>query len=447
MTPSRPYSAVLQLAGLLLISGTVFFQAWWVKQTDFPGILITTLVLMAGYFWVHRPQGSLTYYRWNILVGILLRVGCVFILPWLSDDVYRFIWDGRLIHTGTNPFLYTPEAWLNATEQPGWSSLYPLLNSPQYFSTYPPVAQFTFYLAAWAPAGSSWLVSALGLKLILFAAEIVNLILLKSLLKDDHKVSLYAIHPVIIMEGVGNLHYEVLLVTFLLLFVRTLKSFHFRWSGVWWALAVGTKLTPAMYLPIIYRFLPLKSRRSWLLTALILLGVMFTPMLHPDILSKFATSLDLYFRKFEFNAGFYYLVRQIGLWLSGYNLIQFIGPALGVVTILTILIFTTRQNPKDGRMLIQHLFWLHLTYLLCGTTVHPWYIIVPALWGLLAGWYFPLLWLFLAWLSYSHYHQGIFYERMGWVALEYGLLLLSIWTEWRVKKRGLFFAPESFYLS
>lgn len=447
MTLSKPYTAALHLTGLFLILGAIVFQACWVKQTDFTGIFITTLILLTGYLWVHRPQGDLSYYRWNILAGILLRVGAVFIFPWLSDDVYRFIWDGRLIHAGTNPFLITPEAWLKATDQPGWSSLYPLLNSPQYYSAYPPLAQFTFYLAAWAPPGSSWLMSALGLKLILFSAEIVNLLLLRSILKDDHKVSLYAIHPVIIVEGVGNLHYEVLIVTFLLLFVRALKSFHFRWSGAWWALAVGTKLTPAMYLPIIYRFLPHKSRRSWLLTGFILLGVMFTSLLHPEILVKFATSLDLYFRKFEFNAGLYYLLRQFGLWLSGYNLIQFIGPALGASTILVLLIFTTRQNPKDGRMFIQHLFWMHLAYLLCGTTVHPWYIIIPAFWGLLAGWYFPLLWLFLAWFSYSHYHQGAYHERLGWVALEYGLLLLSLWTEWRVKKRGLYFTPESFHLN
>lgn len=437
-------TAFLHLVSLTILAATVVLQGLYIPQTAFTGLLTTTIVITATYFWVHRPQIPLQLYRWNILFGILLRAACIFILPWLSDDVFRFIWDGKLIHAGINPYVYRPDEWIKiTTDSTSWAPLYHLLNSPQYYSAYPPVAQFTYFLTTWIPAGQSWLMASLGLKLILFFAELVNIFLLKALLKDDHKVSLYAIHPVIIIEGVGNLHYEILLVTFLLLFIKALKAQHFRWSGTWWALAIGAKLTPAMYLPIIYRFLPMKSRRPWIISTAIILAILMVPLLHPDILINFATSLDLYFRKFEFNAGLYYLVRQIGLWVSGYNLIQFIGPALSLITVIALIVFSLRQKSRDGRMLIQHLFWVHLIYLWCGTTIHPWYIIIPALWGMLAGWYFPLVWLFLSWLSYSHYHHGMYHERMGWVALEYVLLAIAIWVEWRVKKQGMYFSSES----
>jgi len=76
------------------------------------------------------------------LVGLVFRIAWLFGFPQLSDDVYRFIWDGNLIHQGINPYAYVPLEILNERLIPigeNVENLYYQLNSPHYYSIYPPI--------------------------------------------------------------------------------------------------------------------------------------------------------------------------------------------------------------------------------------------------------------------------------------------------------------------
>jgi hypothetical protein len=58
------------------------------------------------------------------LIGaaLLFRLLLLFAVPALSDDFYRFLWDGRLSLEGINPFLYTPRQLI----QSGWGANHPV---------------------------------------------------------------------------------------------------------------------------------------------------------------------------------------------------------------------------------------------------------------------------------------------------------------------------------
>ena len=89
--------------------------------------------------------------RW-MGVAVLLRLVFLFSTPVLSDDFFRFVWDGRLLVAGVNPYLYLPS---NLLHSPIFLSanlnttLYEGLNSPNYFTVYPPLNQLFFGTAVW----------------------------------------------------------------------------------------------------------------------------------------------------------------------------------------------------------------------------------------------------------------------------------------------------------
>ena len=83
------------------------------------------------------------------LVGIFalaagMLVSLVFTQPALSDDMYRYIWDGRVQAHGISPYLYPPKApelaFLRDTQ------IYPWINRKPVVTVYPPAAEATFFL-------------------------------------------------------------------------------------------------------------------------------------------------------------------------------------------------------------------------------------------------------------------------------------------------------------
>ena len=69
-----------------------------------------------------------------IALGVFVRVILLFFFPKLSDDIYRFCWDGQLLHLGINPFTYLPDDLQH--ENAFLAQLYPSLNSKSYYSIY-----------------------------------------------------------------------------------------------------------------------------------------------------------------------------------------------------------------------------------------------------------------------------------------------------------------------
>src|SRR5688572_21626771 len=81
--------------------------------------------------------------------SIVLRALLLFSIPNLSDDIYRFIWDGRLLASGHHPFAQLPAYYIdnNISIQGIDEELFKSLNSPKYFTIYPALSQYVFWLA------------------------------------------------------------------------------------------------------------------------------------------------------------------------------------------------------------------------------------------------------------------------------------------------------------
>src|SRR5690606_17725745 len=111
-------------------------------------------------------------------------------------------------------------------------------------------------------------------------------------------------------------------------------------SATFLGLAAGVKLLPLIFLPALLEKSDWRKNRRYVLGAGIVFMVPFLFFFDAAIVENLSSSLNLYFRRFEFNASLYYLLRQIGTLILGYNPIALIGPFLALVALLLILFFS-----------------------------------------------------------------------------------------------------------
>ncbi len=410
--------------GALLLTTGVLYLGFGVDRTAFASLFPAFVIAFAGYLLLVWRVGTEGIRYW-LALGILLRLVLIFAFPRLSDDVYRFIWDGQLVASGENPFAHLPAYYLEAGQAVRGLSpeLYDHLNSPAYYSIYPPVAQVVFTVAAWLSPGS-WYGAAVVMKVFLLAAELGTLFLLLQLLRTFSlpagRALYYWLNPLILVELIGNLHFEGVMICFLLLALYLLTRGQYGGAAGAMALSVATKLLPLMLLPFLLWRLWGKPYRVFFLTFGAVTLLLFLPLLAgAGVVDGFGDSLDLYFRKFEFNASLYYVLRAYGYYEIGWNQIARFGPQLAKLAAAAILILAYLDERTDWRSLPGRWFGAFVLYLLCATTVHPWYLAVPLVLGCFTPWRFPLWWSFFIMLTYTTYLEEPYRENLWLVGAEY----------------------------
>jgi hypothetical protein len=407
-----------------LLCGLTVFLGFSARQDTFRPLLLGYGAFFLLCLWLFHSAKSEGDIRCWLRVSILLRCILLFAFPQLSDDVYRFLWDGYLLSSGNNPYGMSPFEWLWAEGKPEGLgiSLYDQLNSRHYATVYPPFAQLSFALAVLA-GGQSWYWSAFFLKLILLASELLTLWLLPRLLGasglPSKNVLLYALNPLVILEGVGNLHYEVVVVAFVLLGVFLWYRNRHTLAALCMALAVAVKLLPLIFLPFWFRRADNGQLMRFYGISGALLLLFFVPAIAGVHLTHPFGSLLLFFQNFEFNAGIFNLFKWIGIWITGYNPIKSVGALFALQIFAGILIGAWVQRDLSIRGLFRNMMFGLSLYLFLSTTVHPWYLIPLLAFSTFTTFRYPLLWTGLAVLSYSHYMSVPFRAHYGLLALEY----------------------------
>ena len=412
----------------------LFYQWGQVTQDHFLGILAwaTPLFIIYGYI-LSSEKVSLV---WWMTMAIGARFIIAFNFPLLSDDIYRFYFDGNMILQGINPYglipAQHPELFLKIPEP----LLLNKMNSADYYTVYPPLAQTVFALAAWT---GSIVKAKITMALLMISLEGIAMVFLYSMLKKlkmpPTNMFWYYMNPLVIMEGMGNVHFDIFVATSLVMMIYFLFEKSYVKAGVWWAVGIGFKLTPLLLLPLLFAFFNRDSRKIFFGVAGFTLLILFLPfMIAPGFFTIFK-SINLYFQSFEFNAGIYYGLRQLGILISGYNLIFYLGPLLALTT-LAILFKISKQIVKghlNQFSMLASLSWL--SYLWFSTTVHPWYLIPPLIMTVFVRQLLLPVWSFLALFSYIHYDPELSVYEPVILCVEYAVVFL------------LFFYNHRFWIS
>ncbi len=413
----------------IIFAALTIWLGYFVEQEQFLAIIAgyAPFFLLYLFVYVRTEKAALDFW---LGVGVFLRIILLFSFPNLSDDIYRFVWDGHLINHGFNPFDHLPGYYIENDVLPGvlTPELYNLLNSKEYYTVYPPVLQAIFAVSTWL-FPQSIAASGVAMKSFLLLGEIGSIWLIGKLLMHfklpAKNALLYALNPLVIVEVTGNIHFEGLMVFFLLLAFWWLRSstpkMHIG-SALAMAGSIASKLLPLMFLPFLIKKMGWRSVRYFTIIGVALL-LLFAPLLNGLFFNNFGASLDLYFRRFEFNASLFYILEWIYLVVFNEDYVNlFLGPALAFVAFFAIIALVVWRRASWRALPTSWLFAVSI-YLLCTTTVHPWYLCLPVALSVFTNWRYPIAWSGLVVLSYSHYWGGVFYERFEFIILEYVILL------------------------
>lgn len=330
-------------------------------------LLVALLVpATVGWLWAVRVahgDESGDRARWGLVLAVAAALRLAWLLPEapLSDDLYRYLWDGRVANAGIHPFAHAPSAPELSALRDG--DVWPRINHPDIPTIYPPVAQLFFrVLDVVAP-------TARGARASAALVDLATVLLLALLVRSHRKRRALAVVagwcPLSVMESAGGGHVDVvgamLLVAGLLAWERGARL-PAAVSGALLALSGMVKPTPVLALPAFLRAGAWPARRALLLGALAA-ALVAVPYLAAG--TRLFTGLRAYAEHWRFNDSLYSLLVAAGASPQGARA----ALAVTVAAIAVVLPFRLRDPLAATACAIAAGITL-------SPTVHPWY----ALW-------------------------------------------------------------------
>jgi alpha-1,6-mannosyltransferase len=428
----------------------------WLPILAHAGLLVTwDLVADLGttFFWlalafvgmilgVRRLSGLQGSHGALILaVAVLLRLLVLPLPSTLSDDIQRYLWDGKVAASGLNPYVHEP----NATEvrelrDEAWEQL-PHRQVP---TVYPPFAVAAFSVATQAPA------PALALELLLTLFDLVTCVLLMVLARavgiPGYRVAWYAWNPMVSLEVAGMGHVDALGVTCMVLLAICL-SHRPQWvTGAALAATGGVlaKLVPLVGFPAWARLsgrplvflsiaigasavalVPVFVSSGGVPPGLVAFGIrwefngpIFEPLWRlvdglgvPTAASRLLDSLKAW-------------TGQLDFWnqLYPFNYPQLWAKiVLGVVLLAALGVSVVRRFPLAGML------WIFGSVVVCSATVYPWYLLWVLPWAALTE---NRAWLLAsATVMLSYIPQFTEVELFPWIYLAVWAPPLMVWMQ------------------
>jgi len=199
---------------------------------------------------VLRTQPSRSTFLTVIVFAALFRLSLLFAPPYLSDDIYRYVWDGRVQAAGINPYRYIPADPALAHLRD--DQIYKRINRRDNAHTmYPPVAEGVWFLTTRVSESVTWMKATM----IFFEGIAIWAIaqLLASFNLPRQRILLYAWHPLTVWEFAGSGHLDAIAIAFISLALLARRRNAETATGLALASATLVKLFPAILFPAMYK--------------------------------------------------------------------------------------------------------------------------------------------------------------------------------------------------
>jgi hypothetical protein len=340
--------------GLLLAHVPILHQAWMYTL-----VFIGTSLLFCWMAWaINRIDLSGSWLFTCIAVALLIRLSFLSSAPIDSDDIYRYMWDGKVQSAGINPYRYAPDSSALA---PLHSTLLPAaVNHPDMKTLYFPFSEWVFYGCYQLSGEAVW-----GYKALLLAAEgtsILGLFLLLSLFRIPAKfVLLYAFCPLPILQFALDGHLDALGFPFLLFGLLL----YFRGKQLPALLLIGISMSikpvALVLLPIL--FLLERSWKQRLLTIFVPAATVLVQFLPYLASSNPFEALMTFARNWTFNG---IVFESLYVFLADNQKARLV--CLALLSIALLLVYLSRKD------FITKVHFSVLLLLLFSPVVHPWYI-------------------------------------------------------------------------
>jgi hypothetical protein len=278
--------------------------------------------------------------------------------PTTSDDYYRYLWEGKILLHGVNPYEKNPaDSSLNYLHGKD-------LPSKVTFKTmtaiYPPAAQLIF-AASYFISGES----PVGLKLIYFVCEFFTLLFLLKLFRlqkeDEHQIIFYAWLPLPIMEFFVNAHLDAAAVMFFVMFLYFAMKNNVIGSSLSFAFSFLIKLYPVFILPLLLKKFWFKKAILFYLIFFIVVVVFYFPFLPHN--QPLTSSIFKYLSNWEFNGSVY---QFINMFLHNGQTARLICTA-GLVVIVAVIALKYKN-------FLYGVYAVLLAMIIFTPTFYPWYM-------------------------------------------------------------------------
>jgi alpha-1,6-mannosyltransferase len=355
---------------------------------------MTSVLVAAGIIYLfligfaEKTQLQKNLMIWIIAIGIGLRIIMVFSTPILEDDYFRYLWDGAVTANGINPYRYAPQSVIedDANIPPALKELaaesgkvVQRINHPHIRTIYPPVTQLFFAIGHLL---SPWKIS--GWKFVLLVVDIVNLILLLSLLRilnlAPFWVAVYWWNPLLVKEIFNSGHMDILTIPFVFGAILLLLKNRHLFSSVLLALGIGVKLWPVLLLPVfLKRIYPDHKKMISFLLIFALIGItLFIPIHFSGV--DDTSGFQVYAKSWENNDAFFMAV--VWMWkfvLPIFGIHPWHAQLAGRITVLGILailiLFLILRKREDGASFINQCLVIVAAGFLISPTQFPWYFV------------------------------------------------------------------------
>lgn len=396
-------------------------------------VAYTLLAYIAYKTRVMGRDGESNGRRLRFIIGfaILFRLTLLPHGPVATDDIYRYVWDGKVAAAGINPFQYAPSnpilASLHSSDLPA------KINFPEMRTIYPPLAQGVF-LCSHLLFGES----VSGLKFLLILCDLGTILLLLKLLArfdmNPETVVVYAWSPLPIMYFALDGHIDALGIPFVLLFLNFLYASRKARAAISLGLGGLAKLYPLFLLPLLIGKDFKKFEWAWLPgIPLFILAAGYLFYWNQSSGGMFE-SLAVFNSSFAFNGLFFSVMGGI----LNSNGAAHIASAAAFAACLVLIFFMKRSE-------LEKVFLTFFCFALLSPVVHPWYLSWLAALLVLRWSASVFLLLGLSDLSnlvvYWHRQSGVWQNKTWLLELEYLPFLFLL--AWELSRGSFSFARTS----
>jgi len=293
--------------------------------------------------------------RVAIATALCFGAALVFAPPLLSDDLYRYLWEGRIWLEGLNPYRLAPDdPALAHLRDDVWANI----NNKSLGSIYPPLSQLIF-VAARGLGGKVWTLKVLALLAHVFSVAVVARVC------TERKASLaLALNPLLLSEAALNGHFDILCGVALLIAARALSRHRFVQAGVAACAAVGLKVVGLVVLPLF-------ARRPKVLVATGLgSAVLLTPLIWSRAPLDPVSGAGQFATRWRGNESVFGVVDQLSRALFEASCADVLARSMVAAAFLALcgLVVYRRVPPMQA---VRALVW---ALLLLSPQVHPWYL-------------------------------------------------------------------------
>lgn len=334
-----------------------FFSNASIKDFTIASISLSAVYLVLTYIIIKYPVSPKKVYAF-LIAGLLFRLMLIDTGHIASDDIYRYIWDGKVFSAGINPYSYNADD--PVLERFHTKDLPDKINHSNYKSIYPPAAQ-VFFLLGYLIGGDSFL----GIKILLLISEILTVIFICLSLKLlDKPLSLsliYFLSPLPILQFMCDAHIDGLGVMFLSGFIYFYLKNKKNTASGFLGFSIISKLISGMFIPLL--FFSEKGYKR-LLSVLIPAGI---------LVISYALFMLGNSDPFDF------IVKFAGHWMyngSVFKILHFVMGKHAAARIICATIFLAIWlfiSLRKGSF-FEKSYYLILSFFLTASTVYPWYL-------------------------------------------------------------------------